>query len=155
MFCQQNVHSLKKTLLPCLYAVQKHPNIHLLKNTVLSCRFFKVFMKNPILPCPYFIKKRELCQNYTVLWTQKVKTMPFFSYCSLKISLTCPYFVKSPFSKKSRCSHAHILSKKIPFSQKQTLLMSSFSIFSGKTSSIMPIFGKKTSILSKLHFIMG
>ena len=75
-------------------------NVRSLKNTVLSRHFFKFFIKNPILPCPYLLKKtRQFCQNYIILWAQKVKRMPFFSY----------------FSRQNINSYAHIFSKKRPF----------------------------------------
>ena len=42
-------------------------NVHSLKNTTLSCQIVQIFMKNPLLPCPYLIKKRQFCQNNTIL----------------------------------------------------------------------------------------
>ena len=58
IFCQKNVHSLK--------------------NKVLSCHFFIFFHTNPILLCPYLVKKRIFCQNYTIFWAIKVNTWVFF-----------------------------------------------------------------------------
>ena len=76
-------------------------------------------MKNPLLSCPYLIKKRQFCQNNTILWAKEVSRMPFFS----------------DFSRKNYRSYAHILWKNV-HSLKNTLLSSLY-------------FVKKTSILSK------
>ena len=117
IFYQKNVHSLKNTMLSCPHFVKKTSTL-----SITQCShviFFTSFMKNPPVSCPYLVKKRQFCQNYTILWAKKVNRMPFFS----------------DFSRKNHCSHAHILSKKRPFSKKHT--------------SPMPIFCQKTSILTK------
>ena len=93
-------------------------NVHSLRNTVLLCQLKKI-MKNPLLSCPYLIKKRQFCQNNTILWAKEVSRMPFFS----------------DFSRKNYRSYAHILWKNV-HSLKNTLLSSLY-------------FVKKTSILSK------
>ena len=131
IFCQQNIHSPKNTMLPCLYFVQKHPNIHLLINTVLLCRFFKVFMKNPILPCPYYVKNVNYVKTTLYLGSKKLIKCLVFLFLTKNItyiSIFCPR--KSILKKKTRYSHAHILSKKLQFSQKQPPLISSFLNFS-------------------------
>ena len=66
------------------------------QNTVLSCPFFSKFSwKTPYSDAHDWKKKRKFCQNYTLLWANKVNRMPFFS----------------DFSRKNHCSHVHILSK--------------------------------------------
>ena len=106
----------KKLLLSCPYYVNKRPfskkhtallaifcqkNFHSLTNTVLSCHFFQIFHeKHPAVMPVFGQKKRQFCQNYTILWANKVNRMPFFSN----------------FSRKNPCSHDNILSKKRPFS---------------------------------------
>ena len=76
IFCQKNVHSLKN-------------------NAPMS--FFSNFSwKTPCCHAHIWSKKRQFCQNYTILWAKKVNRMPFFS----------------DFSRKNLCSHAHILKKK-------------------------------------------
>ena len=100
---------------------------------------------------------RQFCQHYTISWAKKVNTMLFLS----------------DFSRKNHCSHAYILSKKPPFSKKHNVLIPIFNqkivhslkntvlschffnIFFKKPTAVMPIFGKKTSILSKLHYIFS
>ena len=95
--------------------------VHSLKNTVFSCHFFNFFFKKPTAVMPIFGKKRQFCQNYTILWAKKVNRMPFFLifrektktlmpiFCqpnvhSIKNTLfSCPYFVKKrPFFQKHR-----------------------------------------------------
>ena len=93
-------------------------NVHSLRNTVLLCQLKKI-MKNPLLSCLYLIKKRQFCQNNTILWAKEVSRMPFFS----------------DFSRKNYRSYADILWKNV-HSLKNTLLSSLY-------------FVKKTSILSK------
>ena len=57
---------------------------------------------------------------------------------------------------KTNHSHAHILSKERPFSQKYSALMSFFQKFCMINMSLsLPMCGQKTSILSKLHYIMS
>ena len=81
----------------------------------------KFFMKNPLLPSSYLVKKRQFCQNYTIFWVQKVNRMPLFS----------------DFHGKIICSNAHILQKRRPISKKHLLLC--------------PYFVQKTSILTKTN----
>ena len=71
--------------------------------------FFHFFYKNPILLCPYLVKKRIFCQNYTILWAIKVNKMPFF-----------PRFFKN------RCSHTQFILKIRLFFKEQTALKSMF-----------------------------
>ena len=100
-------------------------NVHSLEDTVFWCYFFKFHMKHPILPCPYLvIKKRQFCQNYYILWAQKINRMPCFPIFHEQISslmptfcpkqglfskntlLSCPYFVnKTSILSKTLCSH--------------------------------------------------
>ena len=122
------------------------------KNGALMSFFFKLCMKNALLSCTWLVKKRQVCQNYTLLCPKKVNRMIFFP-------------------KKNNCFHAHILSKNVNslkktsllsvFCQKNihslenTLLMSFFSKIFIKPPTVMPKIGQKTSILSKLHYFMG
>ena len=94
IFCQKTVHSVKT----------RGSNPHILSKTAHSVKtrcsraiFFKIFMKKPRLSFTRSVKKRQFCQNYTLLWAKKVNRMPLFS----------------DFSRKNHCSHAHILSKNV------------------------------------------
>ena len=116
IFKSKNVHSL--------ITHYSHANI-LSKKRPFSqkhCALMSIKKKNhekPLLSCLYLIKKRQFCQNNTILWAKEVSRMPFFS----------------DFSRKNYRSYAHILWKNV-HSLKNTLLSSLY-------------FVKKTSILSK------
>ena len=113
-------------------------------------------MENPLLSCPYLVKKRQFCQNYTILWANKVNRMPFFSDLSWKNHCSHAHIwsKKRPFSRKTHCSHAHILPEKRPFSQKHSALMSFFLIFHEKPPAFMPIFGQNNvnSVKTTLYY---
>ena len=71
IICQKRPFS-KTKYLSCLYFVKKTST--LLKTKCSHVIFFNFFHKNPILLCPYLVKKRIFCQNYTSLWAIKVNT---------------------------------------------------------------------------------
>ena len=131
IFCQKNFLSPKKltTVLP--YFVKK-PSIPS-KTQCSNVIFFQIFMKNPLLSCPYLVKKKVTSVKTTLQYKpKKVKMMPISppDFPRKKSLLSCPYFVKktSTLSKtlvlsyhffnffiKNPCSHAHIWSKKRQF----------------------------------------
>ena len=93
IFYQKYVESLKT---PCSQAhilSWKRPfsQIH----CAFMSYFFKYCMENPWLLSPYFVKKRQFCQNYSTFWVHKINRMPLFS----------------DVFRKNQGSHAHILSK--------------------------------------------
>ena len=155
IFCQKKVHSLKNTLLLCPYFVKK---TSILSKTQCShVIFFKFFMKNPCCHAHIWSKKRQFCQNYTILWAKKVNRMPFFS----------------DFSRKNYCSHAHIMSTNAhslkntllswPYFVKKTSILSQtrcshvifFKFFMKNALLSCPYFVKKTSILPKPTLYYG
>ena len=99
IFCQKRLFSKNKT--------------STLLKTKCSRVIFSIFYKNPILLCPYLVKKRIFCQNYTILLGTKVNKMPFFSPHTqfiLKIRL----FFKGETALKSMfCQKTFIPSKKL------------------------------------------
>ena len=107
--------------------------------------FFKFFMKKTPLSRPYLVKKRQFRKNYTIIWAQKVRRMPFFPIFHWKVNSLLPIFwEKNVHYLKTNCSHAHIWSKKRQFSKKNSALITFFSNFSWKTPSpVKPIFGPK------------
>ena len=141
-FCRKNVQSLKNTMfsyhfffkfcmknptLSCPYD-QKNVNsinLHyimdqksqktsnLSKTRCSHVNFCSNFTWKTSCSSPYLVIKRQLCQNYTLLWAQKVNNMLFFFAIShKKYPLSWPYFVKNVHSlKNTRCSHARILQK--------------------------------------------
>ena len=111
IFCQENVHSRKNTLLSYPYFVEKTSNLS--KTRCSHVNFCSNFTWKTSCSSPYLVIKRQLCQNYTLLWAQKVNNMLFFFAIShKKYPLSWPYFVKNVHSlKNTRCSHARILQK--------------------------------------------
>ena len=139
MLCQKNVHFS-----------QKHSG--------LMSFFFKFFMKKTPLSRPYLVKKRQFRKNYTIIWAQKVRRMPFFPIFHWKVNSLLPIFwEKNVHYLKTNCSHAHIWSKKRQFSKKKQCSHNIFFKFFMKNpqSCQTHIWSKKLSILSKLHYIMG
>ena len=93
IFCQENVHSRKNTLLSYPYFVEKTSNLS--KTRCSHVNFCSNFTWKTSCSSPYLVIKRQLCQNYTLLWAQKVNNMLFFLR----------------FLTKNIRSHGHILSK--------------------------------------------
>ena len=81
--------------------------------------------------------------------------MPFFPDFQAKITALMPVFCQINFHSLRRCSHAHILSKKLLFSLKHCALMSFFLIFHINPLLSYPYLVRKMSILSKLKYFMG
>ena len=83
IFCQKRLFSKNKTST-------------LLKTKCSRVIFSFFFYKNPILLCPYLVKKRIFCQNYTILWAIKVNKMPFFPrFFTKKSLLSYPIYIKN------------------------------------------------------------
>ena len=140
IYCQKSVHSLRNQQLSCRCFVKK---TSISKNTMFSCPFFSVFYeKNPFAFMQKIGQKNVNSVKITVYYGLKVNRMPLFSeffqknygshaHILLKIKqLSCPYFVKKPsILSKTWCSHVI------------------FAKLFIKTPTVMPIFGRKTSIL--------
>ena len=95
----KNTYILKKT--QCSHAHISQKNVHSLKNTVLSCVFFFYFSwKTPAVVHMIGQKMSILSKLHSILG-QKSQYDALFSYFSQKLLLLCPYFVKKrSFSKK-------------------------------------------------------
>ena len=118
--------------------------------------FFSAFSyTSPVMPI--IDKKSQFCHNHGLLWTKKTKRCLFSLFLMKKSLLFSPYFFKNgPFSKKTHSSHAHILSKKSPFSQNTVLSCHFFfKIFVNCPLLSYRRLVKKTKILSKLYFIIN
>ena len=152
LFFQKRPFPKKQTALMPIFCPK---NVYSLKNTVLTCNFFfKFVMKNPLLSCPYLVKKTSILTKLYYIMGQKSQQDALFS----------------DFSRKNYYSHVHILSKKPP--KKHIVLMSifceknvhslkntvlschSFQIFHEKPNSVMPIFVKKNvnSVINTLQY---
>ena len=90
IFCQRNVHSLKITLPSCPNFVKKTSIFS--KKLCYHVIFFKFFIKNPLLSCPYLIKKCKFCLNYTKFMGQKCQQNALFSDFSQQRLLSCSYY---------------------------------------------------------------
>ena len=108
--------------------------------------FFSIFSwKSPICHAHICSKKREFCQNYTILWGKNVNRILFFSDFSRKNHSFHPIFCQqNVHSLKNHCSNAHVLTKKRSFSWKHRAVMSFVLISHEKPNPAMPIFGQKT-----------
>ena len=69
---------------------------------------------------------------------------PFFSISHEKITALMPILCQQNFhSKKTPCSHVHILPKKHRFSKKDSAFISFFQICHEKPPAVIPIFDQK------------
>ena len=151
---KKNVHYLKTK---CSHAHILSKKRQLSKKTLLSYNFFQIFHENP-QTCQTHIwsKKRQFCENYTILWAKKVKRMPFFSDLSRKITSLMPIFCKKKvnFLKNTMLSCPYFVKKNV-HPLKNTMLSCHFlQICHEKTLAVMPIFGQKSvdSVKTKLYY---
>ena len=115
--------------------------VHSLKNNVLSCIFFQIFMKN-LLHVHIWSKKHQFCQTYTIL-AKKVNRKPFFFLIFTKKIISLRPYDKKVHCLKNKLLWTHICSKKRPFSQKHSALMSLFSNFHEKPMLSCPYLVRK------------
>jgi len=150
IFGQKNVNSVKTTLYYKPKNSIRPPFVRIyLKNTVLMPIFYQKtsILKKHIVLTPIFCKKCPFAQKHGVLasffkilmkypccnvhiWSTNVNAVQITLLFGWKKSIGCPFF---HLSLKNDCSYAHIMSKKLQFSN----------------IALMPIFCQKTSILSK------
>ena len=93
--------------------------------------------------------------HYTIGYkSQKYTLFPIFH---TKINALMIFCKNRLFSKKTRCSRAHILSEKRTFSLKHCALMSFFQFFNEKPPAAMSIFGRKKHkcCTNNIVWIMG
>ena len=74
IFCQENVHSQKKTLFSSQYFIKKRA---VSQKHYFDVIFSKFSRKTLCCQAHIWSKKRQFCQNYTILWAKKVDRMPF------------------------------------------------------------------------------
>ena len=130
IFCQKNFNSLKKHI--ALMPIFCQKNVSSLKNKVLPCYFFQIFYEKPYAIMPKSAQKKVNSVKTTPSYGLKKSIgSSFFPIFHQKTTLLMPIFCKKmSIHKKTRCSHAHILSKKRTFSQNHSALLSFFTIFS-------------------------
>ena len=172
IFGQKNVNSIKNTLYYGPKKVNRMPFFPILNKKITAQKQQVHSLKNTLLSCPYkrpFSQKHGALMSFLKIFHEKaLAAMPILGqknvisvkttlYYGQKKSLGCSFFQKRPFSKKTNCSHVHILSKKRIFSQKHSAHMYFFFFKFVMENPLLscPYFVKKTSILSNLYYIMG
>ena len=138
-------------------AIFSPKNINYLKTTLLSYNFFQICHEPPRCHTHIWLKKRQSCQNYTILWAHEDNRISFFPLFNEKIFALMSIFCKKKrlFSKKHSALMPIFLSKKRPSSQKHGALMSLITFFRKKPMLPCPYLVTKASILSILLYFMG
>ena len=125
IFSQKNIHSLSKTHFFHVF-------------------FFKIFMKTPMLSCPYLVKQTSILSKVRFIMGQKSQQDAFFSDFSRKKEqqLVCQYFVENvgTFSKNTLFFHPYFVNKRL-FSQ--IFMYFVFQFVLEKPPILMPIFGQR------------
>ena len=117
----------------------------ILSETLCSyVNFVKIFIKNPLLSCPYLIKNVNSIKTTLYYEPKKSIWCPFFPISHWKIIAFMPIFCKKrPFSKKHAALKSRFCQKKRPCSQKHCAPKSFFQIFHDKPPAVKTLFGKK------------
>ena len=99
------------------------------------------------------VRKRHFCQtNVYILGHKSQQNALFFQFFAKKSVPLCPYFIKKgPFSKKYNALIPLFCQKTLIFKNTGTSCHF-FQNYHEKPAAVMPIFGQKTSILSKLYY---
>ena len=152
IFRQRNVHFLKITLPSC-------PNF--VKTSVFSkncaiMSFFQIGHKKSPALMPVFDIKLSILLKLHQFMGQKSQQNTFFFNFSQQRLLSCSYFVKKHLFPKKHAFYVHILCQKIPIlSKTQCSLLIFFQIYYEKPQLSCPHLVNKTSIQTKLKYIMG
>ena len=106
---------------------------------------------------PIFGKKRQFCQNYTILWAKKVNRMPFLSDFHEKIDALMPIFCPKNVHclRNTQLSWLYIFFKKTSILSKAKWSHVIFFKFIIKNSLLSYAYlVKYTSSLLKLQYVM-
>ena len=118
-------------------------NVHSVKNSVIDT----------LLSCTYLIVKTPILSKLNYIMDQK---SPFFPIFLGKIaSLMSIFYQENTVLEKTHCSQVHILSKNVQSLKNTVVRCYFFKIFRKKFLLSSSYLVKKTSILSKLNYIMG
>ena len=107
---------------------------------------------------PIFGQKTSILLKLHYFMVIKVNRMLFlFRFFTKKSLLSCPYFIKNTSILLKHTALIPILVKKTSILSKTRCshVFFFFSNFSWKTPAVVHMIGQKTSILSKLHSILG
>ena len=148
IYFQKKTSIIQKNTASCPYFVEK---TSILSETLCSyVNFFKIFIKNPLLSCPYLIKNINSNKVHYNMSQKSQYDAHFFRFLTEKSSLSCPYFVKKrPFSKKHAALKSRFCQKNGHSLKNTVLLCHFFKIFMTNPLLSRPYLVKKTSILSK------
>ena len=117
--------------------------------------FSKFLRKTPCGQANMWSKKRQFCQNYTILWAQQVKNNVFSDFLQNIIASTLIFCQKNVHSLKNTLLSCPYVVKKSQFSKKLYSHIIFFLILNEKPLAAIPIFGQKTSILSNYNILWG
>ena len=145
---KKNVHSLKKHCFHAHILSKKCPFFQ--KHCALMSIFFKIFIKNPLLSCPYLIKNVNSIKTTLYYEPKKSIWCPFFPISHGKIIPFMPIFCKKrPFSKKHAALKSRFCQKNGHSLKNTVLLCHFFKFFMTNPLLSRPYLVKKTLILSK------
>ena len=106
---------------------------------------------------PIFGQKTSILSKLRFFMVIKVNMMLFLFRFFTKYRCSHAHILSKTrlFSLKTHCSHTHISQKNVHSLKNTVLSCVFFSNFSWKTPTVVHMIGQKTSILSKLHSILG
>ena len=156
---------MEKSLLLCPYFVKSGPfsKKHSALKAILCQKKYILSKKGSEVIFSNLSWKSPFCHAYIWSKNNSAKTT---LYNGPKMSLGCPFF--QLLTKKSRlscqlsknvqylkkhCSYVHILSRNV-ICMIKVLSCLFFQNLNDNSPAVMPIFGQKSSILSKLQYIM-
>jgi len=105
--------------------------------------FFKIFIKNPFLSCPYLIKKINYIKTTLYYEPKKSIGCPFFPISHGKIIALMPKFCKYTYSPKSTLLSSLDFVKKTAILSKTLCSYVIFSNFHDKPPAVKTLFGHK------------
>ena len=153
VFCQKT-SIFSKT--PSFHARILSKNVHSQKHIVLMSFFFNIFMKNLCCNANIWSKNVNSVKITLLYGPKKSKWCPIFPIFDEKLNALMPIFSeKTSILYKKKCSHPIFCQKNVS-SLKNTLLPCYFfQIIHENPILSCPNLVKRTSIVSKLHYLMG
>ena len=128
IFCKENVHSGKNTMLSSPYFLRKKRPVSQKQNALMT--FFQIFYEKPPAVKPIFRQKKSILSKLQNIMGQKSRQDALF-------------FFKNVHSLKKQCFHAHILSKYVYSLKNKWLSCIFFKFYMKNSLVVMSKFGKK------------
>ena len=105
-------------------------NVHSLRNTVLLCQFKKIMKNPPTVMLMFDQKTTILSKQHYIMSQRSQQDALFLRFLTKKLSLLCPYFVKKrPLSKKHTALKSIFCQKNVHSLKNTVLLCHFFKIF--------------------------